>query len=156
VPLGDEMGNNCRTQSARGSCNYGNGGMFSGHEISSGAGLLAPRAKPRTIAPQIGEQNMRALTTSEIGEKLAQLSVSGGSAWVIQAGKLHLQIVFPDFVSAFGFMTQVALIAERMNHHPEWSNVYNRVTIDLATHDVSGLSDLDFELAQAIDAILAV
>ncbi|WP_298816649.1 4a-hydroxytetrahydrobiopterin dehydratase [uncultured Roseibium sp.] len=60
---------------------------------------------------------------------------------------------FRDFTEAFGFMTQVALIAEKMNHHPEWSNVYRTVEITLATHDVGGLSVLDLKLAGAIDKI---
>lgn len=60
---------------------------------------------------------------------------------------------FADFGAAFGFMTHVALVAERMNHHPEWFNVYNRVDITLSTHDAGGLSSLDLELARAIDRI---
>lgn len=60
---------------------------------------------------------------------------------------------FENFVVAFGFMTQVALIAEKMNHHPEWFNVYSRVEVTLSTHDVGGLSSLDIELASHIDAI---
>ncbi|MFK3889392.1 4a-hydroxytetrahydrobiopterin dehydratase [Sphingomonas sp. NPDC079357] len=63
-------------------------------------------------------------------------------------------IVFTDFAEAFGFMTQVALLAERADHHPEWSNVWNRVEILLTTHDAGGLSGRDIELATAIDAIL--
>jgi len=63
-------------------------------------------------------------------------------------------VQFADFIEAFGFMTQVALIAERMNHHPEWTNVWNRVDILLTTHDAGGLSGRDIELAEAIDAIL--
>ena len=63
-------------------------------------------------------------------------------------------IVFTDFAEAFGFMTQVALLAERADHHPEWSNVWNRVEIRLTTHDAGGLSERDIELATAIDAIL--
>jgi 4a-hydroxytetrahydrobiopterin dehydratase len=63
-------------------------------------------------------------------------------------------IVFGDFAEAFGFMTQVALIAERADHHPEWTNVWNRVEITLTTHDAGGLSARDVELAQAIDSIL--
>lgn len=63
-------------------------------------------------------------------------------------------IVFTDFAEAFGFMTQVALLAERANHHPEWSNVWNRVEILLTTHDAGGLSERDIELATAIDGIL--
>lgn len=61
---------------------------------------------------------------------------------------------FADFAAAFGFMAQVALIAERMDHHPEWRNVWNRVEILLTTHDAGGLSPRDIELAEAIDAIL--
>jgi 4a-hydroxytetrahydrobiopterin dehydratase len=60
---------------------------------------------------------------------------------------------FADFGAAFGFMAQVALVAERMNHHPEWFNVYNKVDVTLSTHDAGGLSALDLELAQAIERI---
>ena len=63
-------------------------------------------------------------------------------------------IVFTDFAEAFGFMTQVALLAERADHHPEWTNVWNRVEILLTTHDAGGLSARDIELATAIDGIL--
>ena len=73
--------------------------------------------------------------------------------WQLVAGKLHRDLVFADFVEAFGFMTKVALIAEAMDHHPEWSNVWNRVSIDLVTHDTGGLSNLDVELAQRIDGL---
>lgn len=62
---------------------------------------------------------------------------------------------FADFGAAFGFMTRVALVAEAMNHHPEWFNVYNRVDITLSTHDAGGLSPLDLQLAAAIDRIAA-
>ena len=63
-------------------------------------------------------------------------------------------IVFADFVEAFGFMTQVAMMAEKADHHPEWKNIYNRVDILLTTHDAGGLSDRDIEMAGAIDAIV--
>jgi 4a-hydroxytetrahydrobiopterin dehydratase len=63
-------------------------------------------------------------------------------------------IVFADFNAAFGFMTRVALLAEKMNHHPEWSNVWNRVDILLTTHDAGGLSRRDVALAEAIDALV--
>jgi 4a-hydroxytetrahydrobiopterin dehydratase len=61
---------------------------------------------------------------------------------------------FPDFVAAFGFMTRIAIIAEKADHHPEWSNVYNRVDITLTTHDAGGLSQRDVDMAHAIDALL--
>ena len=72
--------------------------------------------------------------------------------WSTKDGMLHCELTFGDFAEAFGFMARVALWAEKLNHHPEWSNVWNRVTIDLITHDLSGLSDLDVELATRIDS----
>lgn len=74
--------------------------------------------------------------------------------WTLDQQKLYRKFVFEDFNSAFGFMTRVALVAEAMNHHPEWSNVWNRVEIHLTTHDAGGLSDLDFQLAARIDDLL--
>jgi 4a-hydroxytetrahydrobiopterin dehydratase len=74
--------------------------------------------------------------------------------WHLVDGRLQRDLVFADFVEAFAFMTKVALIAEAMNHHPEWSNVWNRVSIDLITHDIGALSNLDLELARRIDRYL--
>ncbi len=74
--------------------------------------------------------------------------------WDLAGGKLRREFVFQDFVTAFGFMSQVALVAEKMDHHPEWSNVYNRVVVELQTHDAGGLTDLDFELAAAVGAVM--
>jgi 4a-hydroxytetrahydrobiopterin dehydratase len=71
--------------------------------------------------------------------------------WSMKDGMLHRELTFSDFAEAFGFMARVAIWADKMNHHPEWSNVWNRVTIDLITHDLGGLSDLDVELATRID-----
>ncbi len=90
----------------------------------------------------------RKLSNSEISERLGGLT-----GWTENHQKLHRQIEFADFAEAFGFMASVALVAERMNHHPEWSNVWNRVSIDLSTHDVDGISELDFALAEAINKL---
>jgi len=68
---------------------------------------------------------------------------------------IRKEFVFGDFVEAFAFMTRVALVAERMDHHPEWSNVYNRVTILLTTHDAAGLSERDIALASRIEEMAA-
>lgn len=70
-----------------------------------------------------------------------------------RGGLIQRDFLFEDFVQAFGFMTQLALAAERLNHHPEWTNVYNRVSITLTTHDVQGLSTRDIELAQIADRL---
>lgn len=74
-------------------------------------------------------------------------------AWSLVNGKLHRDLRFADFSAAFGFMARVALVAEQLGHHPEWSNVWNRVTIELTTHDAGGLTERDVELARRIDAI---
>ena len=71
----------------------------------------------------------------------------------MQENKLHREFVFSDFVTAFGFMAQAALIAERSNHHPEWFNVYKKVVVNLTTHEVGGISSKDFKLAKEMDKI---
>jgi 4a-hydroxytetrahydrobiopterin dehydratase len=74
--------------------------------------------------------------------------------WSVVEGKLHRELRFKDFSEAFGFIARVALLAETLGHHPEWSNVWSTVVIDLTTHDTGGLSDLDQELASRINALL--
>jgi 4a-hydroxytetrahydrobiopterin dehydratase len=74
--------------------------------------------------------------------------------WKIADGRLHRSFEFGDFAEAFAFMTRVAIEAEKLNHHPEWSNVYNRVTIDLVTHDIGNeISNYDVMLAGKINEI---
>ncbi|MGH9910670.1 MAG: 4a-hydroxytetrahydrobiopterin dehydratase, partial [Nitrososphaerales archaeon] len=73
--------------------------------------------------------------------------------WTIANGKLTRTFEFKDFNEAFGFMTRVAMEVEKLNHHPEWFNVYNRVKIELVTHDVNGISNYDFRLANIINRI---
>jgi 4a-hydroxytetrahydrobiopterin dehydratase len=89
------------------------------------------------------------LTDAEVAQRSAKLT-----AWKIVGGKLHRELEFKTFVEAFGFMSSVALVAEKMNHHPDWSNGYSKVVIDLVSHDVKGLSQRDFDLAAAIDALV--
>jgi 4a-hydroxytetrahydrobiopterin dehydratase len=74
--------------------------------------------------------------------------------WAVADGRLQREFRFRDFVDAFAFMTRVALIAEAIGHHPDWSNVYNRVLITLTTHDAGGLTDLDVQMARRIDALI--
>jgi 4a-hydroxytetrahydrobiopterin dehydratase len=94
------------------------------------------------------------LSQDLIQTSLKALNTVSSNAWEIKEGKLYTELKFSNFVAAFGFMTQVAIIAEKLNHHPEWSNVYNRVKIYLTTHDVNGISKLDFELAHAITKLI--
>lgn len=91
------------------------------------------------------------LSDAEVIERLGQVK-----GWKLKDGKLHRSFECKDFVTAFGNMTRVALVAEAMNHHPEWFNVWNKVAIDLNTHSVKGISNLDFELAAKIDEIFGV
>ena len=72
--------------------------------------------------------------------------------WEFHEGKLHRNFRFKDFSEAFAFMTRSAMMAECLNHHPEWSNVYNRVDVGLTTHDPRGITHLDFDLATAMNA----
>jgi 4a-hydroxytetrahydrobiopterin dehydratase len=90
------------------------------------------------------------LDTDEIARMLAQLP-----GWTVEGGKLHREYRFTNFVEAFGAMTSAALVAERMNHHPEWFNVWNTVRVDLTTHDAGGITAKDFELAEAMERIAA-
>jgi 4a-hydroxytetrahydrobiopterin dehydratase len=88
------------------------------------------------------------LSEQDIGAALAAL---GG--WSVSNGKLRREYKFPDFIHAFGFMATAAVAIEKMNHHPEWSNVYNRVTVELVTHDAGGITQNDVELARTLEAI---
>lgn len=81
--------------------------------------------------------------------------LSKNQLWSIEENKLHREFVFNDFVMAFGFMSQAALIAERANHHPEWSNIYKKVVVNLTTHEAGGISNKDFILAEEMDKIAA-
>lgn len=86
------------------------------------------------------------LTDAQISER-----ASSFPDWTLENGKLTRKFKFKNFVEAFGFMASVALCAEKINHHPEWSNVYNKVNVYLTTHDAGGLTELDFQLAKMID-----
>lgn len=73
--------------------------------------------------------------------------------WSVQEGKLHREYRFEDFSQAIGFITMAALKIEVLDHHPEWSNVYNRVSVDLVTHDAGGITMKDFALAALLDKV---
>ena len=75
--------------------------------------------------------------------------------WSLEGAKLHAEFEFSDFAGAFGFMAAVATVAAQMDHHPEWSNVYSKVTVDLVTHDAGGITELDVELARRMSDLAA-
>jgi 4a-hydroxytetrahydrobiopterin dehydratase len=91
---------------------------------------------------------MKKMTDAEISAGVAKLD-----GWSVKNGKLHRDYKFSDFPHAVGFMTIAAPGIEKMNHHPEWSNVYNRVSVDLTTHDAGGITHRDFELAALLEGI---
>jgi 4a-hydroxytetrahydrobiopterin dehydratase len=94
----------------------------------------------------MSQPNYSKLSGNELEETVRSLS-----GWELKDGKLQKSFKFSNFIEAFGFMTRIALEAEKINHHPEWSNVYNTVTVKLSTHDTGGITDYDIKLANIID-----
>ena len=94
-------------------------------------------------------------TYHKLTDKEIESEVNKMPGWKVVNGKLSKSFEFKDFIEAFSFMTRVAMHAEKMNHHPEWFNVYNKVNIDLVTHDLNGISNYDMKLANAINKIQA-
>ena len=93
--------------------------------------------------------NIEALAEADIIERLKQTP-----EWIVRDNKLYRRLVFQDFVHTFGFISQVAILAEKMDHHPEWANVYRTVDIYLTTHDAGGISERDFALLQEIEKLI--
>lgn len=91
------------------------------------------------------------MALTKLSQSDIQNAIPSLSGWSIVNGKLHKTFKFKDFTEAFGFMSKVAIAAEKMDHHPEWSNVYNTVKIDLTTHDASGITQKDIDLAGIIN-----
>ncbi len=96
---------------------------------------------------------MKRLTANQIVINIDKLNCEIDHCWNIKQGKLTKQFVFFDFAQAFEFMKKVAVHAEKINHHPEWSNIYNIVVVALTTHEAGGLTEKDFELALFIETV---
>jgi 4a-hydroxytetrahydrobiopterin dehydratase len=88
------------------------------------------------------------MTGERLSEAQLEEALEGLHGWRAGDGRLLREFVFDDFIAAFGFMTRVALVAQSMDHHPDWSNVYNRVSVELHTHDQGGITGRDVELAR--------
>jgi 4a-hydroxytetrahydrobiopterin dehydratase len=89
------------------------------------------------------------LTEEQIQKELANLQ-----GWSVVNGKLHKDFVFVDFIEAFGFMSKAAIHIEKMNHHPEWFNVYNKIKVELVTHDAGGITQNDINLARTLNSLV--
>lgn len=99
---------------------------------------------------------MEALNIAAIQRQLGKLNEDlKENAWQIENDKLHKEFIFANFIEAFGFMTRAAIIAESINHHPEWFNVYKKVVVDLTTHEANGISELDFQLAARFEKLIS-
>lgn len=93
------------------------------------------------------------MAPARLNDQELQSALERLRGWSIQNNKLHREYKFSDFAHAFGFMATAAVLIEKMNHHPEWLNVYNRVSVDLTTHDAGGITTKDLELADLLDKI---
>lgn len=95
------------------------------------------------------------MTRARLDAKAVESALAGLEGWTLaeDGAAISKRFVFADFSAAFGFMSRAALVAEKLDHHPEWSNVYNRVEVRLTTHSARGLTALDFELARAMERI---
>ena len=91
--------------------------------------------------------------TPKLADSEIQVAIAKLPGWSLRDGKLHREYVFPDFVHAFGFMATAAIAIEAMNHHPDWSNVWNKVTVDLVTHDSGGVTAKDIALAEKLESL---
>jgi 4a-hydroxytetrahydrobiopterin dehydratase len=117
-------------------------------QIISSPPIAAAPVTAFSVVAQVQPMSAPVLSTNELDAALKELGT-----WSIENGKLHCQFQFGSFVEAFGFMSSSALVAESMGHHPEWFNVYNRVTVDLTTHDSGGITQKDVDLARKMNEL---
>ena len=89
----------------------------------------------------------------KLTEEQIRIELSALQGWSVINGKLHKDFVFDDFIEAFGFMCKAAIHIEKMNHHPEWFNVYNKISVDLVTHDAGGITQNDIALARTLNLL---
>ena len=93
------------------------------------------------------------MTLAKLSDEQIRKEMTHLHGWSVLNGKLHKEFVFKSFIEAFGFMTTAALHIEKMNHHPEWFNVYNKIRIDLVTHDAGGITQNDIDLARTLNSL---
>ena len=93
------------------------------------------------------------MTITKLSDEQIRNELRNLLGWSVVNGKLHKEFTFKSFIEAFGFMTTAALHIEKMNHHPEWFNVYNKIKIDLVTHDAVGITQNDVNLAKTLNSL---
>jgi 4a-hydroxytetrahydrobiopterin dehydratase len=116
---------------------------------------MMQRASVTPLPPEAAGRNFL-MATTKLTEQQVGMDLQKLEGWSVVNGNLHRVFEFGDFTQAFGFMTQVALAAEKMDHHPDWSNCWNKVTVDLSTHSAGGITRNDFDLAGKIQQIYGV
>ena len=94
------------------------------------------------------------MVLSQLSQEEIEKNLKDLSGWTIVEGKLHKEFIFDDFNQAFDFMTRAVSHIDKMNHHPEWFNVYNKVIVDLTTHDAGGITNNDITLAKTLNSLL--
>jgi 4a-hydroxytetrahydrobiopterin dehydratase len=93
------------------------------------------------------------MTLAKMTEEQVKKELVNLPGWSVVNGKLHKDFVFADFIEAFGFMSRAAIHIEKMNHHPEWFNVYNKIKVELVTHDAGGITQNDINLAKTLNSL---
>ncbi len=94
------------------------------------------------------------MASEKLASETIEKELTNLPGWSVVEGKLHKEFVFDDFNQAFGFMTRAAMHIEKLNHHPEWFNVYNKLTVELTTHDANGITENDLKLAKILNSLL--
>jgi 4a-hydroxytetrahydrobiopterin dehydratase len=129
---------------------------FSPTSLSSAAiaqSMAQPAAQPMAQPAPVPSQSSPMAAPTKLSSTDLDAALTKLGTWSIQNDKLHRQFQFNSFVEAFGFMASSALVAESMQHHPEWFNVYNRVTVDLTSHDAGGITQKDVDLATRMNEL---
>ena len=93
------------------------------------------------------------MSLAKLSDEQIEKELTSLSGWSVVNGKLHKDFVFQDFIEAFGFMSKASMHIEKMNHHPEWFNVYNKLKVDLVTHDADGITQNDINLARILNSL---
>jgi len=124
-----------------------------GRVVDSCRNVAGAEFSPHNNSEEGDRREEKSMPAKKLSEAEIAALLPKVKGWSVVNGKLHREFACKDFVTAFGNMTRAALVAEKMDHHPEWFNVWNKVIVDLTTHSVKGISDYDFVLAEKMNEI---